>query len=91
MAAILQILRCEIAGRSTVAPARTARRRRGGGVFLDDAPDSGNSGSGQGVYQIGEDQARSCTVIGTSGDILILNRAWSYAVQRGVGISIARA
>jgi len=44
-----------------------------------------------GVYQMGEAQARSCCFIGTSGDILIPKRAWSYAVHRGVGISITRA
>jgi hypothetical protein len=42
------------------------------------------------VYQIGEDQALSCCVIGTSGDIFVPNRTWSQAVQRGVGISSTR-
>ena len=44
-----------------------------------------------GVYQMGEAQARSCTVMGTSGGIFTPKRAASYAVQRGVGISITRA
>ena len=42
---------------------------------------------GVGVYQIGEDQARSCTVAGTiSGGSMPSSLAW-IVVQRGVGIS----
>ena len=44
-----------------------------------------------GVYQMGEVYALSWVVIGTSFGILMLNRLASYAVQRGVGISITRA
>ena len=47
--------------------------------------------SDHGVYQIGDVYARSVVVIGTSGAILMLKRLASYAVQRGVGISITRA
>jgi hypothetical protein len=47
--------------------------------------------SGQGEYQIGDVHARSCCFIGTSALIFTPKRAWSYAVQRGVGISITRA
>ena len=42
-------------------------------------------------YQIGDVHARSCCFIGTSALIFTPKRAWSYAVQRGVGISITRA
>ncbi len=44
-----------------------------------------------GEYQIGDVQARSCCFIGTSSLIFTPKRTWSYAVQRGVGISITRA
>ena len=35
------------------------------------------AGEAYGVYQMGEDQARSSCVIGTSVDILIPKRSWS--------------
>ena len=44
-----------------------------------------------GEYQIGDVHARSCCFMGTSSLIFTPKRTWSYAVQRGVGISIARA
>jgi hypothetical protein len=42
-------------------------------------------------YQIGEVQARSWCSIGTSFDILMQERTWSYAVQRGVEADLAAA
>ena len=45
----------------------------------------------QGVYQIGAVYARSCTVMRVSGSGFTPKRLASYAVQRGVGISITRA
>ena len=41
-----------------------------------------------GVYQMGEVYARSVVVIGTSFDIWMPKYFASYAVQRGVGISL---
>ncbi len=47
--------------------------------------------SAAGVYQIGEDQARSCTVAPTiCGGATPSSFAW-MVVQRGVGISRTRA
>lgn len=46
---------------------------------------------GGGEYQMGEVHARSWCFIGTSTDIFMLKRSVSYAVHRGVGISITRA
>jgi len=43
------------------------------------------------MYQMGDVHARSCVVIGTFGSILTLKHVASYAVQRGVEISIMRA
>ena len=44
-----------------------------------------------GVYQIGEDQARSCTVAATiAGGAMPSSLAW-MVVQRGVGTARARA
>jgi len=43
-----------------------------------------------GVYQMGEVYARSCKLIGTSLGIWMPKRFASYAVQRGVGISMTR-
>lgn len=42
-----------------------------------------------GVYQIGDDQARSWMIAGTSWGSGRLFLAASYVVQRGVGISMA--
>jgi hypothetical protein len=44
-----------------------------------------------GVYQIGDVYARSVIVMRVSGSGVLLKRCTSYAVQRGVGISITRA
>ena len=44
-----------------------------------------------GVYQIGEVSARSCRVNAVPGSGLVPKRFASYAVQRGVGISMTRA
>jgi hypothetical protein len=43
------------------------------------------------VYQIGDVQARSITVIWVPGSGFTPQRLASYAVRRGVGISINRA
>ena len=43
-----------------------------------------------GVYQMGEVYARSVVIIVTSGAIFTPNLLASYAVQRGVGISMTR-
>ena len=43
-----------------------------------------------GVYQMGDVYARSVIVIGTSDGSLIRKYFASYAVQRGVGISMTR-
>ena len=63
--------------RNARSPTRSGKRRR--------------AGSGHGEYQIGDVHARSCCFIGTSALIFTPKRTWSYAVQRGVGISITRA
>ena len=59
-------------------------------LCIETTVDRGADTGSYGEYQIGEVYARSCVVRGTSGGISIPKNFASYAVQRGVGISITR-